>query len=334
MSAAIAGAQTTTRVSVVVCAYTLDRWDDLARAVASLRGQTIRPAEMIVVSDHNPELAKRVRTAWADVIALENREPAGLSGARNTGVAAATGDIIAFLDDDAAAEPDWLTQLLAAYADPAVAGAGGAIAPRWVAGRPAWFPEEFDWVVGCSYRGMPERPARVRNLIGANMSFRRELLDAAGNFQTGMGRIGARPLGCEETELCIRGSRRLPGAVYAYRPAAVVRHTVPPSRGTWRYFAARCYSEGLSKAHVAELVGADAGLAAERSYTRQTLPRGVWRGLCDAARGDVDGLRRAAAIVAGLAITTFGYGRGTLARRLAAGRRGASQPERAPAEAA
>lgn len=321
--------QTATGVSVVVCAYTLDRWDDLQAAIDSLRQQSVLPREIIVVIDHNARLFQRACEQWPDHVVLENAEAQGLSGARNTGVAAATGEVIAFLDDDAAAQPDWIERMLAAYRESGASGVGGAIEPKWEAGRPRWFPEEFDWVVGCTYRGMPAGRARVRNLIGANMSFRRELLDAAGGFQTDMGRIGTRPLGCEETELCIRGSQKARGAFYLYDPAVAVRHTVPRGRGTWRYFASRCYSEGLSKAHVSDLVGADAGLASERTYTMRTLPLGVARGLGDALRGDGHGLVRAAAILAGLAITSAGYARGLLARR-AARRAAARVAPRAP----
>src|SRR5581483_12443163 len=97
-------------------------------------------------------------------------------GARNTGVSVATGSVCAFLDDDAEAAPDWLAWLVKAYADKDVLGVGGAIEPAWQDRRPEWFPEEFDWVVGCSYRGMPVISADTRNLIGANMSFRRDVL--------------------------------------------------------------------------------------------------------------------------------------------------------------
>jgi GT2 family glycosyltransferase len=303
-------------VSVIVCAYTLDRWGDLAAAVASLRRQSRPPTEIIVVIDHNPQLFSRVIAAWPDVAALENEEARGLSGARNTGVRAASGDVIAFLDDDAQAEPDWLDHLVAAYDDGRVLGVGGAILPAWEVGRPAWFPQEFDWVVGCTYKGMPAQTARQRNLIGANMSFRRALFAAVGYFQTDMGRIGARPLGCEETELCIRGAQKLPGAHYLFEPRARVHHRVPRSRATWRYFVSRCYSEGLSKAQVSDRVGAGDGLSAERSYTLRTLPAGVVRGFADALlKRDLDGIRRAAAIVAGLGITGIGYLRGRLAHR-------------------
>ncbi|MDX6197452.1 MAG: hypothetical protein QOJ79_603, partial [Actinomycetota bacterium] len=82
---------------------------------------------------------------------------------------------------------------------------------------------------------------------------------------------------------------------------------------TWRYFRRRCYAEGISKAVVAGLTGSDAALASERTYVRRTLPAGVARGLAAAVRGDVSGLVRAAAIVAGLVVTSAGYLRGRLA---------------------
>lgn len=326
-------------VSVVVCAYTLDRWDDLVAAVRSLQQQSRPPAEIIVVSDHNPHLSERVRTTWPRIIALENEEQQGLSGARNTAVRVASGAIIAFLDDDARAERDWLACLLAAYADPSVLGVGGAILPAWDGGRPAWFPQEFDWVVGCTYKGMPQTRSRQRNLIGANMSFRQELFAATGGFETDMGRIGTLPLGCEETELCIRGAQALPGSYYVYEPHARVHHRVPAARSTWRYFASRCYSEGLSKAQVSDRVGAGAGLSSERAYTARVLPAGVLRGVGDAVmRLQAGGLGRAVAIVTGLAITTVGYARGRFGQHKRAGTRaagavtGSRTRRKAPAE--
>jgi GT2 family glycosyltransferase len=307
-------------ISVIVCAYSDERWGDLCEAVDSLRSQAPPPAEIIVVIDHNDELLDRVRSALPDVIAVANTGRRGLSGARNTGVVHATGSIIAFLDDDAVAEPQWLVKISGAYREAGVAGTGGAIVPNWVEERPPWFPEEFDWVVGCTYRGMPESTSRVRNPIGANMSFRADIFEAAGAFRSEIGRLGTRPLGCEETEFCIRAAQRLPGSVFVFEPEARVQHRVPASRATWSYFVARCYAEGLSKAVVAEFAGASDGLSTEWGYTLGTLPRGVARGFAAAARGDGAGLARAAAIVTGLVVTTSGYvvGRVSARRRRAA----------------
>jgi GT2 family glycosyltransferase len=313
MSADVATARAARAVSVVVCAYTEKRWDDLSAAVRSVFAQTERPLEVIVVSDHNRHLLERVRRELPFVTAVANEEPQGLSGARNTGVRAATGAVIAFLDDDAIAALDWLEWLLEPYENPHVMGVGGSVEPVWPGARPSLLPAEFDWVVGCSYRGLPTDTSPVRNLIGANMSLRREVFDAVGGFRTDVGRVGTRPVGCEETDLCIRVHQRMPGSVILFEPRARVRHRVTAERARWRYFRTRCYSEGLSKAIVARHAGRLDGLASERSYAMRTLPRGVARGLADATvRRDAAGLTRAAAIIAGLAITTLGYAVGSV----------------------
>jgi glycosyltransferase involved in cell wall biosynthesis len=295
-------------IATVICAYTMERWGPLVESIRSVERQT-RPAEQIIVAvDHNPELADRLRRELSQVTVVENDGARGLSGARNGGISVAHSDVVAFLDDDAFAEPDWLDWLAQGYAHERVAGVGGAIQPSWLNGRPDWFPEEFDWVVGCTYRGMPVSLEPIRNLIGANMSFRRELFDTVGTFRSGIGRVGTLPVGCEETELCIRVRQRFPEMTFLYEPRARVSHLVPPERATPRYFLQRCFSEGRSKTAVTRHVGSSDGLASERRYTVHTLPAGVVRGLTDTIRrGRPSGVARAAAIATGLAVTTAGF---------------------------
>jgi glucosyl-dolichyl phosphate glucuronosyltransferase len=302
-------------ISVVICAYTEERWGDLVSAVQSVRSQSLRPAEIIVVSDHNPALLERVQRELPDVVGVANREARGLGGARNSGVTASSGSVIAFLDDDAVASPGWLWAFQAAYEDDLVLGVGGSIEPIWSDGRPDWFPEEFAWVVGCTYRGMPESPANVRNLIGCNMSYRREAFLTAGGFRLGYG--------CDETEFCIRLQRHWPDRALRYVPAAKVFHQIPASRARWRHFRSRCYFEGGSKAVVSWLVGRREALASERTYTRRVLPAAFARAVRDAVVDrDASALARAGAIVAGLGFTTAGYVRGKLSVVKAAERRG------------
>ena len=306
----------TCAISVVVCAYTEERWDEINAAVASLRTQSIPAEEIILVVDHCPSLLARARRAFADIHVIASVGRPGLSGARNTGYEAAHGDVVAFLDDDATAAPDWLEQLQRTYQDGEVAGVGGLVVPNWVDHRPGWFPEEFDWVVGCSHSGMPSATADVRNFVGANMSFRRDVLVGLGGFAGVLGRNGADASGCEETELCIRASTWHEHSRLVYEPAARVEHRVPRARGTWKYFLRRCYGEGKSKALVRKIAGAQHGLSEERIHVRRTIPLAVARSIGEALRGrPVAGLR-AVANVTGTGVTVLGYavGRAALLR--------------------
>jgi glycosyltransferase involved in cell wall biosynthesis len=294
--------------SVVICVYTEDRWDQICAAIQSVRTQSLSSTEIIVVVDYNQALYQRLTAAMPDVTVKENTDKKGLSGARNTGAALARGQIIAFLDDDATADQDWLKFMDDTYVNPSITGVGGLTLPNWQTARPWWMPEEFDWVVGCNYLGMPPSGAPVRNLLGGNMSFRREVFDIVDGFQSGIGRSESkRPLGCEETEFCIRLRQRSPGTVLVMDHRAKIRHYVSDQRCRFSYFLSRCYAEGISKAQVTANVGGDDGLSAERAYVVRTLPLGVLKGVADLFRGRPAGLGRAGAIIVGLGMTAVGY---------------------------
>ena len=303
-------------ISVVICVFTEKRWDDILAAVRSVQQQSLPALEIILVVDHNRPLFERLALQFPDVRVTENQQERGLSGGKNTGVALAGGSVVAFLDDDAIAEPDWLKFMAASYTSPDVVGVGGMTLPRWETGRPRWFPEEFDWVVGCTFVG--REPGRVRNLLGGNASFRREVFDVVGGFPTGIGRtaLNSRPLGGEETEFCIRVTQRITGAVFIYEPRSVIHHWAPIARERFSYFRSRCYAEGLSKALVTESVGTHDGLSAEREYTRVTLRRGIVRCVRQGLRGNASGWQRAGAIVTGLAAASWGYAVGRLKVRV------------------
>jgi hypothetical protein len=313
-------------VSAVVCAYTDERWEQLERAVDSLLVQSTRPLEIIVVIDHNRALQRRAAERWPGCIVVRNRYAQGLSGARNTGVEVARGEVVAFLDDDAAVPSTWVEQLTGHLADDEVVGVGSRVDPEWSDARPAWFPAEFDWVVGCSYTGLPSSTSVVRNPIGAAMMFRRRAVIEAGGFRSEVGRVGAVGTGCEETELAIR--LRAAGGAILYDPSVAARHVVTPQRATHRYFTSRCWHEGLSTAAVRRFVGATDALESERTYVRRTLTRGIARSVAEVVvpRRHRGAASRAGAIVIGLTVTSVAYAWGVASSPFAA--RTSAEPRR------
>jgi glucosyl-dolichyl phosphate glucuronosyltransferase len=308
-----------TEAAVIICAHTLDRWDELRRAVGSVRTQTCAPHEIVVVVDNNRPLRERAARELAGVTVFANAKQPGLSGARMTGAERTSAAVIAFLDDDAVADPGWLEELLEAYRDPAVLGVGGPVEPLWQAPPPAWFPSEFRWVIGCTYTGMEVQDGRIRNPVGANMSVRADVLRRAGGFLSDLGRrkagfsvsgrarIGGKAESCEETEFCIRAARLHPGGYFAYRPGARVQHAVPAQRTTWTYFVHRCLIEGTAKAVVRTLSGSKDGLGTEGRYVLQVLTRAVVNNIGAALRGKAGAARQAGAIVVGFGLTAFAY---------------------------
>ena len=290
-------------VSVVICTYSEARRLDLIAAVESVRSEASAGThEIVLVVDHNASLADELRRTLPDCVVVENRHSKGLSGARNTGVEVAGGDIVLFLDDDAVACDKWITSHAAAYDDVDVIGTAGLVRPAWDPGLPpSWWPDLYDWVIGCNDRRIEPAGASVRNPTGANMGFRRAKVVEVGGFSDRLGRTSDAPLGCEETELGIRLIRTNPAMRIVSVPEALCLHRVPKERVTWRYFRRRCVAEGRSKAVVARMTGIGAATSAERRYTGRSVPAAV----STAVR--TGHYRRALAIVAGVSFAVFGF---------------------------
>lgn len=294
---------------VVICAYTERRWDQLCAAVASVQRQTVAPQRILLCVDHNDELAQRCRERWPhgdqaaapSVTVLQNRYPGRLGSARNTGVEQVEADIVAFLDDDAAADPDWLERLLQVYVEqPTATAVGGAPRPVFETARPAWFPEEFQWVFGCHYIGLPEHRSPVQHLIGASMSVRAAAIRAVGGFQSD---------NHDDMDLSHRIAQAHGADAVVYEPAAQVRHFVTAERVTWKYFWRRCYSVNRGKVRAFHDMGVAGNLSAELAFARR-MAGSVLRRLGRSVTGDGAALRQAGAIVAGLALAGAGHVKG------------------------
>jgi GT2 family glycosyltransferase len=314
--AAAGGASALPTASIVIATYTERRWKSLCVAVRKTLEQAPPPHELFVVVDHNPELLRRARAEFPNVAVVPNTHGRGDAGSANTAAALATGDVLVLLDDDAAPAPGWLGSLLKGYTDDHVLGVGGLLVPEWDSARPGWFPDEFLWVVGCSYRGLPRERSRVRNLIGANMSVRRDLFLEIGGFREDLARVGSKPFAGREAEFCIRAVRSRPDGRFVHEPAARVEHLVSADRARLSYFVRHCHDEGFAKAMLARLVGPADGLSEERSYVAKTLPAGVARGLAASLAGRRgEGVSRSLAILGGTVAAAVGYAHGRVAAR-------------------
>lgn len=303
---------------MVISTYDESRWRDLVACVRSLGQQAPRPLETIVVVDHNPGLLEKASEELPGATVIANDRLRGLSGARNTGAAAARGEIVAFIDDDARAEPGWLEQLEACFAEPDVVGAGGALVPLWEGREAAWIPREFYWVFGCSYTGLPEDLAPVRNPIGASMAVRASVLEEVDGFREGDRGDAPRELRSrgvvraagnlpDDTDFAIRVKQHRPSAIWLYQPRARALHSVTRERASLAYFVRRCYEEGVGKANLSRHVGSEDGLESERSYLVAVLPRGVLRGFRELLSGDRHGPLRSGAILLGVLCSAVGF---------------------------
>jgi glycosyltransferase involved in cell wall biosynthesis len=293
-------------VSVIIPTYTMDRWQYLHECVASAQAQTVPALEIIVVVDHNPDMLDRVVSEFSDIIAVPNIGGRGVSGARNSGVKASRGEVVAFLDDDAIATPDWLATLLRHISPPEVVGVGCYSDGLWESPRPAWFPGEFGWTVGVSYSGLPNAPTAVRNVWTCAMLVKRSAFEIVDGFREDFGKTGNHSLP-EDTDLCLRIASMRENAVWMWDPAKVMRHRVPAARTTFRYLLIQCFYHGWGKAAMAHMDGFGESTSSERYYALRVLPAGVGRGLADAVRGDISGVGRSAAIVVAFGVSVVGY---------------------------
>jgi glycosyltransferase involved in cell wall biosynthesis len=239
------------KISVITTSYTMDRFKDITELLDSIQVQTYDSIEMVFVAERSPELCHKIR-AYADeksypnVQVLFNQGEWGLSSARNLGIRQASGDIIAFVDDDAILFPDWAEETAKAYAeDSSIIGLTGPILPLWEDKSMSWFPREFYWIFSCTYWDWTE-PTEVRNGYGTNISFRREAFDLAGLFSTEIGGIQGKRLHGEEVELSLRMKRKTGGKI-VYNPEVKVEHKVYKYRLKSKFIARSSYWIGYTK---------------------------------------------------------------------------------------
>jgi glucosyl-dolichyl phosphate glucuronosyltransferase len=238
------------RLSVVVCTH--NRPKDLERCLEALAALE-DPAEVIVVdSASQPPCDGLVEKYAARIenLTYEREDRPGHSRARNRGIASAAGELVAFLDDDAAPRRDWASRIAAPFiADPTVGCVGGACNPVFPdAPRPAWLSDRLLQFAAITRFGPTGREARssAEWPFGANMAFRREALVQAGPFPEELGRDGSSLLSGDESPL-IESVRRVGWKIWL-EPSAVVDHTVHAERCRSGYYWRRLWWQGIGRA--------------------------------------------------------------------------------------
>lgn len=236
-------------VSVVVC--TFNRADFLDKCLESLLKQVDSPSFEIVVVDNN----STDRTAHVAQEASAQKDiplqyvflkEMGLSRARNTGVQAARGEIVAFIDDDAVAEVDWVNKIEKGFQlFPQAVAEGGAVKGDYEIPKPDWLPIDLLFSISVGDLGSQPRLMNAsESMVGCNMAFRRQLFQQRGLFATSLGRTGLSLLAGEEVEFCNRLHDH--GDPILYNPEMVIKHRVPKERLTKEYIRKRMYWNGRS----------------------------------------------------------------------------------------
>jgi glucosyl-dolichyl phosphate glucuronosyltransferase len=273
------------KISVVIPCYSMDRFEDTLEAIRSAWEQTVKPHEVIISVDHNEALFHRLqKEAPEHTIVLLNTNAHGVSETRNVGIRRATGDIIAFIDDDAVARKDWLENILPSFSDPNVMVIGGESTAIWPKGKaPSWFPDEFDWTVGCTAhkKMMLQDNGEVRNINGNNMVFRSEVFKRIGLLDTELGAIHGKSRGGEEANICLRVKGGVDHSLILYQPKAVVFHKIISGRDTLGHLFSYCWVEGFNRAKMRKQTASYVKnpLSTELSFFRRLVTISIFKRL-------------------------------------------------------
>ena len=272
-------------ISVIVTSYSRNRLADIKELLTSLNAQTYGRLEVIFVGEGSRALGQEVarygrQRGMANLLVLFNDGPGGLAPARNLGVRHAHGEIIAFLDDDVIALPDWAEETAKSFlVDESAIGLTGPALPKWQGEPQPWFPPEFYWIISCTgwFDGQGVRP--VRNAWGMNMAFKREAFQRCAFDERLGGNRGAADgsksglLG-EDTLFSLR-IRQETGRPIIYNPRVKVLHKVYPYRFERRFVRRRAFWEGDTKAWLRTLHQQDVRLSAKDLATEYGLLRRI-----------------------------------------------------------
>jgi glycosyltransferase involved in cell wall biosynthesis len=240
------------RISAII--PTFNREIYIEKALQSLVQQSMRPEEyeIILVDNCSTDRTKDiVREKFPNVPNLRYiYEPkAGLNHARNCGWTHAKGKYVAFLDDDAIASPHWLEKIVEVFETvvPLPGCVGGEVEAIWEAPRPVWLSNSMlSLLTILSWGESPKFLQAPQFLAGANFAFTKDLLEEVGGFVAGLDRIGNKML--SNGDVMIERAVEKQGFLCYYHPQISVRHHIPATRLTQKWFLNRFYWQGISDA--------------------------------------------------------------------------------------
>ncbi len=258
------------RISAIICTY--NRAAFVAKALKSLGRQTLAQEdfEVIVVDGPSSDSTRRVVDEMLPEhpnVRYEIESRIGLSVARNRGAEVASSPYLAYLDDDAQAEPRWLESVLTAFetCTPMPDCVGGPVLLDWGGDPPAWPPRRY-WRL-FSPLDFGDTGHFLRDdeyLVGANFAMRKAALAEVGGFDPRLGSRGRKIIGGDESGV-LRELRNLGRPIY-YEPKARVQHFVQPERLDMRWLRKRVFGEGASQPLLSFGDGRSRGFYAFQAY--------------------------------------------------------------------
>lgn len=239
--------------SIVIATY--NRAALLDDCLGHLARQRFLPGDEVLIADngstdHTAAVVARHARAFPAPLTRLQVPIAGKSHAVGAALRIASGDVVAFTDDDVSVSPEWLTALREGLFDPRVALVGGPIEPRWEHQPPGWLQlalcQRLGAPLGLVDYGSEEAPLGSRTFLGANMAVRRAVLQQVGGYATHLGKLRGTLLSGEDHDLC----QRIQAAGYdaRYLPSARVSHWIPAERMRVGYFLRWFYWSGITNA--------------------------------------------------------------------------------------
>ena len=281
-------------LSVIIATH--NRASLLDECLQHIARQRFKAGDEVIVADNGstdatPETLARHQQTFPVPLRIVDEPVPGKSRALARALAVATGDVLAFTDDDVNVGDGWLDAIRAAMADPAQALIGGPVAPRWQRGAPRWLRlgdrgyGPLAAPLALLDYGDRAVPLGSRTALGANLAVRRDVIRRVGGFALHLGKLRGTLLSGEDHELCRRVQAL--GLRATYWPAARVTHWVPVDRMRIRYFLAWFFWSGITHAALEEGRARDRSLLGVPLYLIRRFVGGTLAALGAAATGNL-----------------------------------------------